>query len=407
MDSEEMAPVSDLDDAVISYSNISVLIEGVKTVAGAPMPIDHFIFAGFKSQEDAQKKESPIFTTKQIEDGKIIFPPLIFDSVGDYIYIIKEISSAIQGWTSDKSTYRVIITIYEEQGVLNSKVTYPDGSIHFHSVFNPEVVIIAYKKLEDWRGDEEMFEFILQEVESGKTISTAINQSGVIAFDPITYHIPGTFHYIVSENTEPKKDWEIDESNYKFTVKIFLNSDGYWKVHMEADDDLPVFINTFNSLDKKIDIALYAKVTTFGNYLASGQFKFTIRNEAGEIEVSTDQVELLNSNTIGVVVFPMLSFTRSGSFVYTVEQEAIIPSDWTIDMRAYQIIVTTQRRKDGSLNHQIQYSSGLPHFINICAKDDCPLPPRPQHYSSISRREKPHNSQIVLPCQTCDKNIFS
>jgi len=257
-----------------------------------------------------------------------------------------------------------------------------------------EVVITAYKVFEDWIGEEELFEFLLQpvdpesleKIESERGSIVAANEKGVITFEPLSFNEPGIYDYVIKEIKSEKKDWRTDESIYHLTIDVSFSVKGQWEINITSHDGLPLFVNQYENLDEKVDVNLFAQVETIGDLPLSGSFNFVIKDEEGKTKASTNEIEPIISSTTGMIHFPPLSFTQSGVYFLTVHQTATSEIDWKTDTRTYPIVVVIYREKGGAVQAQTDYVKGIPSFINISAKEEWPIPRTQKSYSSLSRK---------------------
>jgi pilin isopeptide linkage protein len=113
---------------------VPVVLEAQKNVIGAPLPADYFRFGVFN------RDNILVNTATTNADGRVIFPPILFTQAGIYNYTIRELTLDGNGWTTDRSVFRVniiIIEVGEEQ--LIAEISYPDGFPTFTNEFSATV----------------------------------------------------------------------------------------------------------------------------------------------------------------------------------------------------------------------------------------------------------------------------
>ncbi|MDR3051764.1 MAG: hypothetical protein LBU67_08595 [Oscillospiraceae bacterium] len=103
-----------------------------------------------------------------------------------------------------------------------------------------------------------------------------------------------------------------------------------------------------------------AKLAT-GAPLVAGVFQFQALDQGGNVAATT------TNDALGRVVFPVLSFTTPGTFIYTIRESSPSGDGWTTDSRTYPVSVTVTDDTLGQLTAVIAYPAGLPAFINAYA----------------------------------------
>jgi len=94
----------------------------------------------------------PVFVNKYCSAycGEFQFPDLTFDEPGIYEFTLKELTPSGDGWTTDDSVIRLIITVVDDgHGNLVATIEYPDGFPVFTNIYKvePTRVIISGCKI--------------------------------------------------------------------------------------------------------------------------------------------------------------------------------------------------------------------------------------------------------------------
>ncbi|MCL2235882.1 MAG: hypothetical protein FWB98_05530 [Defluviitaleaceae bacterium] len=75
------------------------------------------------------------------------------------------------------------------------------------------------------------------------------------------------------------------------------------------------------------------------------------------------------------IIFPKLTFTSEGEYLYTIKELTPPGEIWKTDGRVFRVIVTVTENSQGNLVAKLSYPDGFPEFVNIyCDKH----PPKPK-----------------------------
>jgi len=275
------------------------------------------------------------------------------------------------------------------------------------------LALTAYKRFEDWVGDEVTFEFELHEIapitdkekevvfdkETGDLIHKdsglplkvdsdaerafiAKNKDGRITFPYISITTTGEYHFLMTESSPSKENWHHNDAIYHIVVTVDADELGEASVSIIADTDDLIFTNRYESKDNATSVTLHANIQTIGDYLKDNTFAFVIT--AHEEKTVKPTVILLKNttDTTGILTVHLPTFTRSGIYRYHLSQLTNL-TDWHIDQRTYPIDITVTRNPDGTLASSTEYPKGIPSFLNICAKEKWPIPKTVKQYSSL------------------------
>ena len=118
-------------------------------------PVDIKVYSGAGNKLGAvvsYPNGLPVFKNKSSGNtcGLVEFPELEFDAPGVYEYTMQELSPSGDGWTSDTSAVKVIITVIEDgHGNLVATVEYPDGYPSFVNtyVLKPVKIVLSACKI--------------------------------------------------------------------------------------------------------------------------------------------------------------------------------------------------------------------------------------------------------------------
>jgi len=132
-------------DAVVSYPNgtpvwvntyvapipATAVLTATKTVNGASIAADLFTFSV------TEPSGTVIATATNDANGVVTFPALTLSAPGIYNYTITESTPSGNGWTTDTTSYPVVVTVTDDgTGTLTAEVSYPNGTPSFVNTYS-------------------------------------------------------------------------------------------------------------------------------------------------------------------------------------------------------------------------------------------------------------------------------
>lgn len=153
-----------------------VTITASKFVAGdtTVIPDGKFLFAIY-DDTGAYRGEAT-----NDSSGNIIFPPLVFDTIGSYDFKLVEITPSGDGWTTDSTEYDFTVDVTDiGNGDIQADYTFAAGPPEFTNTYtlNPvEVIINASKTVVGASLVAGAFEFALLD-DTGTEVATATNEA--------------------------------------------------------------------------------------------------------------------------------------------------------------------------------------------------------------------------------------
>ena len=213
-------------------------IEAEKSVNGEAATGSQFHFT-LTPKTDGDKNRSQNVTNV---DGKITFADLTYDRDGIYEYEVAEVQEVPNGYTADKTVYKVTVTVTDDMsGQLKAAVSYkkaeePVDKLTFANIYKASVdlQLKAQKSMKVEAEQLGTFEFELKDAD-GKVIETVKNdEKGAISFSKLSYtekDAGRTFAYTVNEKIPLEADTYIyDKTVYTVTVNVEDNRDGTLKL---------------------------------------------------------------------------------------------------------------------------------------------------------------------------------
>ncbi len=189
------------------------------------------------------------------------------------------------------------------------------------------------------------------------TFSAAGSQS--VSFGTITFTKVGTYTYQVSESTQSGFGWTCDNGTKTATVEVSASADGILSAKVTSSATIAnTYVTPSAVLDSDASPFLQSDVTGTG----FGTKKFDFEIESGTVtysdgttgtspapEESTASLffDAAGSKTAG---FGDLTFTRAGTYTYTVSETTASANGWTCDTSDKRVTITVQGDSTGSLS---------------------------------------------------------
>lgn len=255
-----------MDDIV--FNNIynpddaTAIIHGYKHLEGAPMKDGQFTFEIKAKTEGAPMPQLTIVANTAA--GMFHFPEIVYD-VDDidktYEYTITEVEGNAAGYTYDKSSYVVKVTVRQDANkVLYTETEYPgEGhAVEFNNSYVPkevtltgELAVKAIKKLagRDLKVGEFLFEIFGENGAPMPKDAIATNDAeGNIVFGDITFTETGVYKYTIAEKNNGLTGVTYDKTVYGVIVTV--TDEGY---DGQLDAEV-VYVKDDKVVDKAADV---------------------------------------------------------------------------------------------------------------------------------------------------------
>jgi pilin isopeptide linkage protein len=310
-------------------------------------------------------KAGNIVKTAVNKDGTIDFGPHTFTEQGDYEYTVNEVTPLPAGWSSDKTSYRVIVHMEDDgAGNLIASVTYPDsGSApNFVNTYasrpanvgnvitnnpskqNPTKTTIGNTK----PVQDSYFVFYLYDDKGNLAAIGFSDPNGKIRFPIFFSSKLGTSNYTMKEINIDDRGWTTDRSEFPVEVTVTDNGQGLRFAEVSYPGGTPNFTNTYKAADAEADID--AKVIGHGNFVSDGQFEFDVVDSNGNI------VGKAKNDAAGNIVFPELTLP-DGEYDYKI----LAPADgggWRFDVTSLPVHVHVYDNGNGTSTADVTYPAG-------------------------------------------------
>ena len=333
---------------------------------------------------------TPIEYTVDQDTTMVNVGPFTYTKPGTYTYTVSE-SGTIPGVTNDANASGKTATIViEDDG--NGKLTVKSATgVTFTNVYDTEDVIIypaeidfALKNVtattEDGKGHT--FSFALAAVTAGApmpanaaaSVSYTAGEKGEkpIPFGEITYNAPGTYTYTVTE-ADPGAGWTVGNNGATVTVKVTDNGDGTLNAEVTASATITNSYSSKGTLDTSTTAILNKTVTADGTAWAPQTFEFTIEAKDGaplgkdaEGKEVTSGTATFNEAGTQTIDFGKITYTKAGTYTYTVTETSEAPAGWTYDNEAKTVEVDVKDNGDGTLTASVTTAATI---TNVYAAD--------------------------------------
>lgn len=191
-----------------------------------------------------------------------------------------------------------------------------------------------------------------------------------VSFADIEFTKAGTFTFTVKETGTAPANWTYDQAEKTITVTVTQNAQG--KLEAEVEGNNPTIVNSYqenpnppqpdtpNPVTLDGDRALAVTKMVKGKN-ASEKFSFVLTAEASNPE----GCDLVASKTIATngtindgekqeLRFDAITFTKEGTFRFTLRENNGHASGWTYDTKAYTITVVVTNDGQGNLVAEVQ-----------------------------------------------------
>lgn len=336
--------------------------------------------------------------------GKVTFDGILnFDAVGIYTYDIVETSADGNGVTVDKTAYRIIVTVTDNNGALNATyvlVNAVGDTVTFRNIYRAASVEHNVEGSKTLRGRtlvNDEFVFVLTELTvdgvevMGQRYWAAKNFStGQIVFPAITYYRAGTYVYSAEEIVpEGGKAYGItyDTTHYKVTVVVEDDGEGALYVSSETVSMMNdtaanalSFINEYEAEPAWTQFVGNKQLTGMvDNALQGGEFEFELY-DADENWVRGSLKETAENGADGSIIFTEIDFATEGDqyFIVAEKNGGQVIDGITYDDTVYYIRVEVVDDLKGQLSATIHIydDEGVPQenirFVNefVAEPDD-------------------------------------
>ena len=323
----------------------------------------------FKCVEDKTGGQAGTVKTND-QQGDVLFDAISYTKTGVYDYTLSEVHGDRGGVTYDATKHHVKVTVTDNgEGQLLADVKYDNGTNipEFTNTYHAQpatdtpdaVKTVTASEGNHYKLKGDDFTFTLHRVTAPDGVTAEADQTktndaqGDIRFDQLSFPLPGTYVYTVSERdvTVPgiTKDGTVTTITYtvkdvghagrlKIVDKTITRSDGKTANGIRFD-------NTYNP--KGVGCTLGGVKTIINTDTATnripqdGEFTFVLTSHDGAPmpEGSKDGVKTVTNTGTGFT-FGRMDYRKPGTYVYTVSEQAGRDPTIGYSTQAYDVTVT-------------------------------------------------------------------
>ncbi len=305
-----------------------------KVLSGRAMEAGEFTF------QVADRDGNPVLLGANDAEGNVVFPEaLVFENTGIFFFDISETSADGNGIVSDKTVYRVTVTVTDAGGKLEASyvlVNAEGDAITFRNTYTAEPVSYAVSGTKSLVGRallNDEFAFLLAEagdaegtaVPGGLLLQTRNYIDGSFRFPEITYTEAGTYFYAVTEQ-EIGGSYGIRYDSSRYVVRVDVVDNGLGALEIDrvsytlsgAEAEAIAFVNEYVPAAAQTQIP-GLKVLE-GKLLTGGQFSFQLfASDANWAEGRL--LHTVKNSADGSFLFPALELKEKGIHYFLVKEE--------------------------------------------------------------------------------------
>ncbi|WP_327083753.1 FctA domain-containing protein [Streptococcus suis] len=204
---------------------------------------------------------------------------------------------------------------------------------------------------------ENEFKFELREANSEKLIDTTQNtKEGQVRFKNLSFDKPGEYWYTILEVKNELSGVEYDSKYIVAKITVEDRNNGQLQAMIEFIADDNVFNNFYTPAPAAASLSI--KKVLEGRTLNTGEFEFVLKNEKG------DEIEKVSNQADGSVNFSALTFTKEGTYTYTVSEVDGGLGDIIYDKSDIKATITVKDNNHGQLVSTVTYENSNQIFEN-------------------------------------------
>lgn len=306
-------------------------------------------------------------------DGSFSFDEISFGKAGTYKFTVTQNDKGAAGYTYDDASYEVTVTVELDKATntLKKTITYTkDGVEVTEVVFNntyatpapSDITFSGNKTLKENGVDKAMeegqFSFTIaadaSNDETGYTGFIAGSQdvasNGSFSFGTVSFTKVGVYKFTIAEVDKGAAGYHYDANAVTVTVTVELDTatntlvaTATYEKAGETADGIS-FANTYDTPDA-VDQDLTGNVSLDGDRntsdIKAGDFTFKVTPDAGNDESGyTLPNTAAASKDGGDIDFSKITFTKEGTYKFTVSQDNLGKEGYTYDDATYVVTVT-------------------------------------------------------------------
>lgn len=342
-------------------------------------------------------------------DGTVTFDKITYDTVGEHDYRIIEQSGKLAGITYDQTVHMMHVTVTDDgYGRLKASTSYDNTSKTpvFHNTYQPKDVTVsltAHKTFDNANNSHaKLTDFQFQLFDNERAVGVPVQtvnaaEDGTIRFQPLTFtaqQLNGartrTFTYTVREIHQSAGGVNYDPHMGMWQITVTDDLTGQLKAQTRTNAAHPTtFTNTYQA--KPVSVQFRAHKTLndpdhTGIRLQAGQYEFTCVEDKTGGQAGTAKT----NDQRGDVLFDAISYTRPGTYDYTIRETPGDRGGVTYDTTKHHVKVTVTDNGEGQLLADVKYDGGtnIPEFTNTYRAQ--PATDTPTAVKAVSASEGNH-----------------
>ena len=336
-----------------------------------------------------------------------------FPTDGVYRYQVKERKGDNAGVTYDDRTWVLTVTVTDDLTTFTRRITANttcDGvqsdAIQFTNTYAPKDVTVsltARKTFDDADASHaKLTDFQFQLFDNERAVGVPVqtvnaDRNGDVRFQPLTFtasQLKGnkskTFTYTVREIRQSAGGVNYDSHMGMWQITVTDDLTGQLKAQTRTNAAYPTtFTNTYQA--KPVSVQFRAHKTLndpdhTGIQLQAGQYEFKCVEDKTGGQVGTAKT----NDQRGDVLFDAISYTRPGTYDYTIRETPGDRGGITYDTTKHHVRVTVTDDGEGRLLADVKYDGGtaIPEFTNTYRAQ--PATDTPTAVKAVSASEGNH-----------------
>ncbi len=328
--------------------------------------------------------------------GKVTFnETLKFDKAGTYFYNIVETGADGNGVVTDKTTYRMTVSVTDVNGKLSASYVFVNATgnkITFKNTYTATPVdhsIVGDKVLNGRTLLNDEFSFVLTErsyngdaIRNPRswTVKNLATNTDNIVFPAISYNKAGTYVYTVREVVaEGGTTYGISYDSREYTVTVVIEDNGAGALIVESESvsgagNTLVFENNYKANPTWAQFNGEKQLTgKVDNNLVGGEYEFELYNSNTDWEKIGQPRETVKNARGGLITFTKIDFDTVGDqhFIVVEKNGGQTIDGVTYDDTEYRVWVQITDDLKGQLHATIHIydDEGIPQdkilFVNV------------------------------------------
>ncbi len=381
-----------------SYSETTITIPVIKTLDKAegltgPDITGAYTFT-ITGADGTPMPETTSYANPTSTGGSMTFGPMTFKSEGEYTYTVTETNTGEQlpGVTNDTEPAKTVTVVVSRNADGDLEAKFKDETfkqLEFVNTYKvaPAKAAIPVKKVlskpEDALGPDDItgkYTFTLEAdgeapmpAEGDNVVTNPDKDGGVAVFGEITYTVPGTYKYTVTEEGEVAGVTNDGTLSKTVTVTVTDKKDGTLDVVVSSTEEAPLtFTNSYNYSKVAVVLQVNKMLDSPEGVTApdiTEAYTFTLNASDGAPLPTADGGNAVKNPAAdgGTAKFGEIEFTKPGTYTYTIAESGNVSGVVNDKELTRTVTVTVADGKDGTLVPTVDYGNEKANaeFVNV------------------------------------------